>query len=31
MRARQFGDALIKKVCSENWLGALERTWGKSA
>ena len=31
MRARQFGEALIKKVCSENWLKALERTWGKSS
>lgn len=31
MRARQFGEALIKKVCTENWLQALERTWGKGA
>ncbi len=28
MRARQFGEALITKVCSENWLKVLERTWG---
>src|SRR5690242_17135346 len=31
MRARQFGEALINKVCSENWLLALERTWGNQA
>jgi membrane dipeptidase len=31
MRARQFGEALIKKVCTENWLKALERTWGTKA
>ena len=31
MRTRQFGEALIKKVCTENWLKALDRTWGKSA
>ncbi|MEZ5818317.1 MAG: membrane dipeptidase [Hyphomicrobiaceae bacterium] len=28
MRARQFGDALIEKICFENWMRVLERTWG---
>jgi len=27
MRARQYGDALITKICSENWLRVLEKTW----
>jgi membrane dipeptidase len=31
MRARQFGEALINKVCTENWLQALERTWRTQA
>lgn len=28
MRKRQFGDALIEKVCFENWMRVLARTWG---
>ena len=29
MRARGFGEPLIEKLCSRNWLRVLERTWGK--
>ncbi len=29
MRKRQFGDALIEKICFENWMRVLERTWGQ--
>ncbi len=29
MRKRQFGEALIEKVCFENWMRVLERRWGK--
>ncbi len=28
MRARQFGADLIEKVCFENWMRVLARTWG---
>jgi hypothetical protein len=28
MRARQYGEALIDKLCFRNWLRVLERTWG---
>jgi membrane dipeptidase len=28
MRARGFGEPLITKICTENWLQALHRTWG---
>jgi membrane dipeptidase len=27
MRARQYGERLIEKVCFRNWLRVLERTW----
>jgi membrane dipeptidase len=27
-RAAGYDDATLKKLCSENWLGVLERTWG---
>jgi membrane dipeptidase len=27
MRERQYGDALIEKLCFRNWLRVLERTW----
>jgi membrane dipeptidase len=27
MRARGFGEALIEKICSRNWLRVLRRTW----
>jgi len=27
MRERQFGEALIEKLCSRNWLRVLGRTW----
>jgi hypothetical protein len=27
MRARDYGERLIAKVCSGNWLRVLERTW----
>jgi membrane dipeptidase len=28
MRARQFGEPLIEKICFENWMRILARTWG---
>ncbi len=28
LRRRQFGDALIEKICFENWMRVLQRTWG---
>jgi membrane dipeptidase len=28
MRARQFGEPLIEKICFENWMRVLARTWG---
>jgi membrane dipeptidase len=28
MRERQFGEALIEKVCLRNWLRVLGKTWG---
>jgi membrane dipeptidase len=28
MRERQFGEALIEKICFRNWLRVLARTWG---
>ena len=28
MRSRQFGEALIEKICFRNWLRVLEKTWG---
>jgi membrane dipeptidase len=31
MRARQFGEALIEKVCFENWMRVLAWTWGEDA
>jgi membrane dipeptidase len=30
MKARQYGDTLIAKVCSENWLRVLDATWRES-
>jgi membrane dipeptidase len=30
MRERQFGDALIEKVCFKNWLRVLGKTWGEA-
>ncbi|MGE0766097.1 MAG: dipeptidase [Hyphomicrobiaceae bacterium] len=29
MRARQFGEPLIEKICFENWMRVLARTWGQ--
>ena len=29
MRVRGYGEALIEKLCWRNWLGVLERTWGR--
>lgn len=29
MRARQFDDALIAKICFENWMRVLAQTWGE--
>ena len=29
MRRRQFGEALIRKVCFENWMRVLAATWGE--
>lgn len=28
LRARGYDDASTRKICSENWIGILERTWG---
>lgn len=28
MRARQYGEALIEKICFRNWLRVLKTTWG---
>ena len=28
MRERQFGEALIEKVCFGNWMRVLRKTWG---
>lgn len=28
MRARQYGEALIEKICFRNWLRVLKATWG---
>ena len=30
MRARQYGEPLIEKLCFKNWLRVLERTWGRT-
>jgi membrane dipeptidase len=27
MRSRQYGEALIEKICYRNWLRVLKRTW----
>ncbi len=29
MRARQFGEPLIEKICFENWMRVLARTWDR--
>ncbi|SNR24588.1 peptidase [Paracoccus sediminis] len=29
MRDHGYGDALIRRIASENWIGLLERTWGE--
>jgi membrane dipeptidase len=29
MRKRQFSEPLVEKICYENWLRVLERTWGQ--
>lgn len=29
MAAHGYGDALIRKIASENWINLLERTWGR--
>jgi membrane dipeptidase len=29
MRARQFGEPLIEKICFENWMRVLALTWGE--
>jgi membrane dipeptidase len=29
MAQHGYGDALIAKLCHENWLRVLEKTWGK--
>ena len=28
MRQRGFDDATLRRICFENWIGILERTWG---
>lgn len=30
MRARGYGEALIAKICTGNWLNVLARTWGEA-
>jgi microsomal dipeptidase-like Zn-dependent dipeptidase len=30
MRARDFGEPLIEKVCFKNWLRVLGQTWGNT-
>ena len=27
MRERGYGETLIEKICSKNWLRLIERTW----
>ncbi len=29
LKAHGINDALMKKICHENWLGVLKRTWGE--
>jgi microsomal dipeptidase-like Zn-dependent dipeptidase len=29
MRERQFSEPLVEKICFENWLRILQRTWGQ--
>jgi membrane dipeptidase len=29
MLAHGYGEALVRKLCSENWLSVLERSWGE--
>ena len=29
MRERQYGEALIEKIASKNWVALLVRTWGE--
>ena len=29
LRERQYGEKLVAKIASENWLSVLERTWGQ--
>lgn len=29
MSAHGYGDELAQKLCSENWMGVLQRTWGE--
>ena len=31
MAAHGYGEALVEKIASKNWLAALERTWGEAA
>ena len=28
MAGHQYGEALLRKICHENWINVLERTWG---
>ncbi len=30
-RSAGYGEALLRKLCFENWLGLLERTWSGDA
>ena len=27
LKAHGYSDALLRKLCSDNWLGVLRRTW----
>jgi membrane dipeptidase len=29
MKAHGYGEDLTRKLCSENWMRVLERTWGQ--
>jgi len=28
MREHGYGEGLVRKLCWDNWVGVLERTWG---
>jgi membrane dipeptidase len=28
LKVRGYDDAAVRKICAENWIRVLERTWG---